>query len=245
MRTAEQISTLKDDLRPPLKMARDKNVATFLLYDVIDIFGFHAGEFAESLLSLENVEEIVMRIDSPGGNAFDGSAIYNLLREHKAKVTVKVDGIAGSAASIVAMAGDEILMGSASEIMIHDPYLLAFIDRESAKALGEILENQAQEYAKVYSRRSGLSLGEVNKLMKAETFMTASDAIERGFATDYLHADDDEVQAIKADAKQVYNQKIKERGPRNAYQMLKDRQSHLKLRQQLNGKKRAAQNQAY
>jgi ATP-dependent protease ClpP protease subunit len=128
--------------------------------------------------------DVAVRINSPGGSVFDGFAIYNLLRAHDGAVTVHVDGLAASAASVIAMAGDEIVMGNASMMMIHDPWTVTVGDaaemQKTADTLNKIKDSIVTAYA---GKAADLSSERIAELMSDETWLTASEALEMGFAT--------------------------------------------------------------
>ena len=137
---------------------------------------------------LRNIGEkgISVNLNSPGGDFFEGVAIYNLLRNHKAKVTVNVMGIAASAASIIAMAGDEIRMGEGSFLMIHNAWCMAVGNRHDMAAAAEQLAPFDAAMADVYAARTGLTPKAAAKLMDAESWIGATQAIADGFATGML-----------------------------------------------------------
>lgn len=129
---------------------------------------------------------IHVHINSPGGSAFAGVTIYNVLKNHPAQVTVFVDGWAASAASVIAMAGDEIVMGNGTMMMIHNP-LTALVGYYKASELLDVvdkLEKMAEAFAPIYSERTGKDVKEIRQLMDAETWFTAAEAVELGFATE-------------------------------------------------------------
>ena len=132
-----------------------------------------------------------MRLNSAGGNAFDGVAIMNALKDHPAKVTVKVDGLAASAASIIAMAGDTIEMGEGSFLMVHRAHGLAYGHRDDLRELADVLEKADGEIIDVYARRSKKPVETVRGWVEAETWFTGQEAVEAGLA-------DRTVQAPKA-----------------------------------------------
>lgn len=131
-----------------------------------------------------------VHINSPGGDMFEGIAIYNRLLEHKAGVTVKVMGLAASAASIIAMAGDEVLIGPASFLMIHNCWVLAMGDRNAMAETAAFLAPFDQAMASVYAARSGKPEKEVAGWMDAETWMNGQLAVDRGFADGLLSSAD-------------------------------------------------------
>lgn len=132
---------------------------------------------------------IEMQINSPGGDMFEGIAIFNLLREHPQPITVKVMGMAASAASIIAMAGDTIQIGAASFLMIHNCWVLAQGNRHDMRETADWLEPFDQAMVDLYAARTGRDPKEIAKWMDAETYMSGSQAIAYGFADDLLAAD--------------------------------------------------------
>jgi ATP-dependent protease ClpP protease subunit len=132
---------------------------------------------------------IEVQINSPGGDMFEGLAIYNLLRDHPQPITVKILGIAASAASIIAMAGDEIMIGTASFIMIHNCWVLAVGNRHDLRKTADTLEPFDAACAGLYAARSGQTEAECATWLDAETYMNGTQAIERGFADALLPAD--------------------------------------------------------
>lgn len=132
---------------------------------------------------------VEVQINSPGGDMFEGIAIYNVLREHPQPITVKIMGMAASAASIIAMAGDTVEIGAASFIMIHNCWVLAVGNRHDMRETAEWLEPFDQAMVDLYAARTGQVAKDVAKWMDAETFMSGSQAIERKFADALLPAD--------------------------------------------------------
>lgn len=132
---------------------------------------------------------VEVQINSPGGDMFEGIAIYNVLREHPQPITVKVMGMAASAASVIAMAGDTVEIGAASFIMIHNCWVLAMGNRHDMRETADFLEPFDAAMVDVYAARTGQKTAEIAKWMDAETFMSGSQAIERGFADVLLAAD--------------------------------------------------------
>lgn len=133
--------------------------------------------------------DVVVNINSPGGNFFEGLAIYNALREHPHKVTVNVLGIAASAASLVAMAGDEIMVAKAGFLMIHNAELIDNGNRNDKREIADKLEQFDTAMAGLYADRSGMDRAEIAAMMDAETFLSGEEAVNRGFATGLLSND--------------------------------------------------------
>lgn len=157
--------------------------------------GVTAKKVSSQLRAIGN-RPVEVQINSPGGDMFEGIAIYNVLREHPQPITIKVMGMAASAASVIAMAGDTIEIGAASFIMIHNCWVLAMGNRHDMRETADFLEPFDQAMVDVYAQRSGSDATKIAKWMDDETFMSGSMAIERGFADALLDAD-----AVKIDDK--------------------------------------------
>lgn len=141
-------------------------------------------QFKSELVSGEG--DITIWINSPGGDVFAASQIYNMLMDYKGKVTVKIDGIAASAASVIAMAGGEIYMSPVSMLMIHNPMTIAIGDTvEMAKAIA-MLDEVKESIINAYELKSGLSRTRISHLMDAESWFNAKKAMELGFADDIM-----------------------------------------------------------
>jgi ATP-dependent Clp protease, protease subunit len=175
---------------PGIAAAAGDDAATISLYDFIgeDPWsggGWTAKRMAGALRAIGN-QAVTVAINSPGGDVFEGIAIYNLLREHKAEVKVKVMGLAASAASLIAMAGDEILMGEGAMMMVHNAWGVAVGNRHDMRAAADVLEPIDSAMAGIYAARSGQDQKAIAKMLDAETWLSASQAIERGFANALL-----------------------------------------------------------
>lgn len=151
--------------------------------------GVTAKRIAAALRSIGE-RDVVVNINSPGGDMFEGLAIYNLLREHPGKVTVKVLGVAASAASIIAMAGDEVQVARAGFLMIHNAWIYAAGNRHDFRDYADYLEPFDASMADIYVARSGQDLAAVQKMMDGETWIGGSAAIEQGFADVLLASDE-------------------------------------------------------
>lgn len=167
---------------------------TISIYDVIgeDWWtgeGVTAKRVAGALRSI-GAKPVTVNINSPGGDMFEGLAIYNLLVEHPAKVTVRVMGLAASAASIIAMAGDQVEMGLGSILMIHNSWGMVVGNQDDMRAAAETFAEFDAAMADIYAARSGASVADVSAMMSAETFMRAEKAIELGFADSTFEAPD-------------------------------------------------------
>jgi ATP-dependent Clp protease protease subunit len=150
--------------------------------------GITAKKVAAQLRAIGD-RDIEVHINSAGGDVFEGIAIYNILREHPHAITIKVMGMAASAASIIAMAGDTIEIGAASFIMIHNCWVMGVGNRHDFAELAAFLEPFDAAMRDVYAARTGQKATEIAGWMDAETFMSGSQAIDRGFADALLAAD--------------------------------------------------------
>ncbi len=171
--------------------------ASSLVVDLYDVIGDACGtstarSVRDVLKGSPNAKSITCRINSPGGNVFDGIAIYNLLKEHPASVTVQIDALAASIASVIAMAGDKRCMASNAMMMLHNPSALQNGDAESLRKTSELLDKTAKHMAQIYSECSSMSMDEVLRVMNAETWFTATEALKVGLI--------DEIVAAKAAA---------------------------------------------
>lgn len=126
--------------------------------------------------------DVTVWINSPGGDCFAAAQIYNALKDYSGKVTVKIDGIAASAASVIAMAGDEVMMSPVSMMMIHNPATVAAGDHNDMKKAITMLSEVKESIINAYELKTGLPRSRISKLMEDETFMNAGKAVELGFA---------------------------------------------------------------
>lgn len=164
------------------------NAAEISIYDQIGMWGVTAKQFIGDLKALGDVKDITLSINSPGGSVFDGLTIYNALRASGANVTVKVMGIAASIASIIAMAGKKIIMPENAFMMIHNPLNAIYGTADDMREMADILDKVGSSLVATYVARTGKSEEEVKALMDAETYMTAAEAKELGFADEVIPA---------------------------------------------------------
>lgn len=175
-----------------IRAARDGD-NSISIFDVIgaDYWGegVTASRIAGALRSL-NGADVTVNINSPGGDMFEGLAIYNLLREYDGKVTVKVLGLAASAASIIAMAGDEVQIGRGAFLMIHNCWVYAMGNRHDLAQIATDMAPFDKAMSDIYQARSGLDAATIDKMMDGETYIGGSEAVEKGFADSLLSADE-------------------------------------------------------
>lgn len=155
--------------------------AEVYLYDEIGMWGVTAGMLVAELGGID-ADEIDLHLNSPGGEVWDGIAIYNALINHRAAVTVYVDGIAASAASVVAMAGDRVVMARGSQLMIHDAWGLCVGNAAEMRRMGDDLDRESNNIAGIYADRAGGTARQWRKAMEAESWYTADEAVTAGLA---------------------------------------------------------------
>lgn len=165
--------------RPRIEAAAQE--ATVYIYDYVGMFGVEAEPLVREIANL-TVPTIHVRINSPGGDVFDGLAIHNALKQHAARVVVHVDGLAASIASVIAMAGDEVRMSEGAFLMIHNAWLVAIGDAAELRKTADIAEQVNGSLVKAYAAKSGLAEAELLALMDEETWLDADQAVEKGFA---------------------------------------------------------------
>lgn len=174
-------------------VAEDEQDRSISVYDAIG-YDYWTGEgvtarrVASALRTL-GAGPATVNVNSPGGDMFEGLAIYNLLREHKGDVTVKVLGIAASAASIIAMAGDTVQIARAAFFMVHNSWVIAAGNRNDLRETADWLEPFDAAMADIYVARTGADTKAIGKLMDAESWIGGSAAIEQGFADELLPSD--------------------------------------------------------
>ena len=152
-----------------------------LIYDEIGAYGVSAKGFLAELGALPDDAAIDLRLNSPGGSVFDAVAIYNALKRHPGEITVWIDGIAASAASYIAMAGDTIVMPENAFLMIHDPSGLVMGTADDMRSTAEALDKVKGGLIQGYATKSGKPDDEIATLMAAETWLDATEALDFGF----------------------------------------------------------------
>lgn len=177
---------------------------------VIDIFDFIGSDFwaegvtpraiARALADAGDTKKIVVRLNSPGGDVFDGTAIYNLLRGMEGKtVRVEIHGLAASMASIIALAGDEVVMAEGSMYMIHNPWALGIGESEDLRKTAGMLDKIKSNMLDIYMRRANVSRDQISKMMDDETWMDPAEAVKYGFADSVTAMDDKAAAALPRD----------------------------------------------
>lgn len=147
-----------------------------------------ADIFRDELYSGEG--NISVWVNSPGGDMVTGAQIYNLIKDYKGKVTIKIDGLAASAASVIAMAGDEVLMSPVSQLMIHNPFSCAIGDSNEMKRAADMLSEVKESIINAYEIKTHLSRAKIARMMDDESWMNAYKAVNLGFADGILFEED-------------------------------------------------------
>jgi ATP-dependent Clp endopeptidase proteolytic subunit ClpP len=163
------------------KNAPDKDGEVELsLYDEIGSFGIGAKEFIAELKEHKD-QHIHLRINSPGGEIVEGSAIYNALTRHKGGLTVHIDALAASMASVIAMSGDPVYMADNALLMIHNPWTLAAGEAKDLRKQADLLDTMKSNLIRAYQKKSGMEEKAIAKLMDEETWLDAVEAVALGF----------------------------------------------------------------
>ncbi len=152
---------------------------------------------------------ITVWINSPGGDCIAAARIYNMLVDHKGKITVKIDGIAASAASVIAMAGDKVLMGQVSILMIHNPMTMAMGNRADMEQAIETLDAVKESIMNAYEQKTGLRRSKISELMDNETWMDSKTALEYGFCDGIITREEQEKIEESLEA-QMFQKKVVE-----------------------------------
>jgi ATP-dependent protease ClpP protease subunit len=161
---------------------KSEKSAEINIYSDIGYFGVSADSFSRELKALGEVSDLIVNISSEGGSVFDGISIYNILKNHKAKKTVNINGFALSIASVIAMAGDTIRMAEDGFIMIHEPRVILFGGKASElKKRAAVLDQLKNSIVNIYQKRTGLNASDIEKLVDEETWLNADSAKEKGF----------------------------------------------------------------
>lgn len=189
--------------------AKDSDENTISILDVIgeDYWtggGVTSKRIGAALRSI-GAQEVVVEINSPGGDFFEGVAIYNMLRAHPHKVTVRILGLAASAASVIAMAGDEIQIGKAGFLMVHNAWVVALGNRHDLRDAAETMEPFDAAMAGLYADRSGAKKAKASEWMDSETWFNGELAVEVGLADGFLPADAVTEDKTKAEAAKGVN----------------------------------------
>ena len=142
------------------------------------------ADFKKDFDAIKDKNSIKILLNSPGGDVFDGMAIYHLISGVRQKVTVEVLGLAASIASIIALAGKDLVIGEGSFYMIHKPWAFAMGDAEDIRKTADLLDKIEEQMAAIYLQHTAMTEEELSAALEAETWYTADEAVEAGFASD-------------------------------------------------------------
>lgn len=191
----------------------EKNESTLTIYGVIgDSWWDDSTSAADVDNALKTVgsNDLIIHLNSPGGDAFDGIAIYNRLKKHEGKVIVHVDGWACSAASVIAMAADELIMGAGAMIMIHEASTIVWGTKNAFRKEADLLEKLEDGIIDIYMTKSKVDREEIKNMVDNETWFSANEAIEIGFATSTATSatveDSEEMTNLKAHMQAMENE---------------------------------------
>lgn len=180
---------------------KKKKYAELTLYGTIgESFweeGITAKMVSDALKDFGEIETLDVRINSMGGDVFEGVTIYNRLKQLKANVTVYVDGLAASIATVIAMAGNEVVLSEGTLFMVHSPMTGVFGNQRDMEEKIQILDTIEEEMIGIYTKRTNLSRSEIRSLLHNETWMNSTEAIDNGFAD--LVAEDAQMVALSTD----------------------------------------------
>ena len=165
-----------------------EDLAEIYIYDEIGYFGVTASDFVRDLRNVTQ-STITLHLNTPGGEVFDGIAIYNSLKAHKATINVIVDGLAASIGSVIAMAGDKVSMAPHSKMMIHEAMALAIGNSSDMLKMAERLDATSQNIADIYAEKAGGDASDWRASMKAETWYTDQEAVSAGLADEISRSD--------------------------------------------------------
>lgn len=163
--------------------AESPDAVEISIFDEIGMWGVNARDFISELKS-HSGKSVSLAINSPGGSVFDALAIYNALRAHGGEINVRILGVAASAASLIAMAGDKITMPENTFLMVHNPWAVAAGNAEELRDFADTLDTIGSSLVKTYVARTGMSEDEIKQLLADETWLTAEEAVAKGFATE-------------------------------------------------------------
>lgn len=158
---------------------------TLSIYDEIGFWGVQAGDFRAALASVKS-DQLNVEINSPGGDMFAGMAIYNMLRASGKKINVTVMGVAASSASLIAMAGDEIRMPKNTAMMIHKPWAVVAGNDDELRETADTLTKFNASVKQTYLSRTGIDEKELDEMLTTDTWLSADEALEKGFATEVV-----------------------------------------------------------
>ncbi len=158
------------------------------IHDEIGYFGISAKQFVEELAKVPPTNHISLSINSPGGSVFEGNLIYNALRRHGGGVTVQIEALAASIASVIALAGSPVAISANGFYMIHNPINVVIGDAAEMEKQASLLKKISTDMAAIYSAKTGIEEAEIVAMMDAETYLSAQEALDKGFVDEITDA---------------------------------------------------------
>jgi ATP-dependent Clp endopeptidase proteolytic subunit ClpP len=158
--------------------------AEIAIFDEIGGWGINAAQFQKDFVAIKDKKNIRVSLNSPGGDVFDGMTIYNIIAAQRERVTVEVLGLAASIVSIIALAGNRLIMAEGTYLMIHQPWSIAMGTADDFRKEAGLLDKVGDQFVGIYAAHSGLSEDEIKKAMADETWYTAAEAKEAGFVNE-------------------------------------------------------------
>lgn len=159
----------------------EQDIPEVFIFDAIDIWGVDAESFVKEIGAIDS-DQIRLRINSPGGNVFDGAAMISAIRNHRATVEARVEGVAASMAAILAMAADDLVMAEESFMMVHPPWALVVGNADDMRGMANTLDKIDDNHLGIVARRTGRDIETLRDEIGQELWMDASEAVEWGFA---------------------------------------------------------------
>lgn len=195
---------------PEIKAADDSDEATINIYSTVGESYFSdegmTAKKVSDILKKNKARAVTVNINSPGGDFFEGTAIYNLLRAHDGDVQVRIVGMAASAAAIIAMAGKTIQIAESGFLMIHKAWTCMCGNANDMRELADVLDKFDSSQSGVFVKQTGMDKEEIDSMLAEETWMQGAEAVERNFATSLLEADD---VALDEDEKEPYSSALR------------------------------------
>ncbi|WP_299948149.1 head maturation protease, ClpP-related [uncultured Microbulbifer sp.] len=164
-----------------IKAAAKSRRAEVYIYDYIGYYGVEAKAFIDELNALD-ADEIDLHLNTPGGSVFEGNAIYNALKRHKATITTYIDGLAASMGSIIALAGERVIMADNAMYMIHNPWTSAYGDAHQLRKTADTLDKLRSAMLNDYHQKTGIAEDALIAMLDEETWLSATECVEYGFA---------------------------------------------------------------
>ena len=190
-------------------VSADKRTADLFIFGEITSWRWYDGDvsassFQKDLESIGQVDTLNIHINSCGGNVFEGIAIFNLIKQYNANKNVYIDGIAGSIASVIAMAGDNIYMSNTSIIMIHNCWTWTSGNAEDLRKTADDMDKVMKALKNAYLAKVNIKEERLQELLDEESYLTADECLEMGFCSEIIEYDEEE-QALSASSKGYYN----------------------------------------